>query len=49
MLVRDFGLTDFRPAKSVLSGVFTGTERQCTEDEHDYKDENDFPNFGIWD
>ena len=23
-------------------GVFVGTERQCTEDEHDDEDENDF-------
>jgi hypothetical protein len=27
-------------------GVFAGTERQCTEDEHD--DEKQFPKFGIW-
>jgi hypothetical protein len=31
-------------------GVFAGTERQCTEDEHDdYKDENDsqISEFGL--
>ena len=28
-------------------GVFAGTERQCTEDEHDYKDDSQISEFGI--